>query len=166
MTRTNQAKAVLFLALLAPGCGLGVVTDSRPVLGLPTQATTPPSSLTTTPPINNTLPSPETKPGPVLLAEGAALLRAGLWNDAISVLESAHHTTPGDAETHRLLCEAYNRRAMTRYTTNQIEQAIADLTRSLELNPAQPDIRMQLGRAHERLQRLNTSEAVPWPGGH
>jgi cytochrome c-type biogenesis protein CcmH/NrfG len=53
------------------------------------------------------------------------------------------------------LCEAYNQRAIDRYSDDHLEKAIADLRRSLELDPSQSEIRMQLTRAQARLNRLN-----------
>jgi len=74
---------------------------------------------------------------------------------AIQTLESAYHADPGDTEAGRLLCEAYNQRAVARYSDHHLEEAIADLRRSLELDPSQSEIRMQLTRAQVRLNRLN-----------
>jgi tetratricopeptide (TPR) repeat protein len=89
------------------------------------------------------------------VAVGREHLKAGRLDDAIETIESAYRVAPGDTEASRLLCEVYNQRAVARYSDNHLQGAIADLQRSLELDPGQSEIRMQLTRARVRLDRLN-----------
>lgn len=103
---------------------------------------------------------PTAKPPPssnvaALRGAGREHLQAGRLDAAIQTLESAYRAAPGDTEASRLLCEAYNQRAIARYSDDNLEAAIADLRRSLDLDPSQSEIRIQLARAQARLHRLN-----------
>jgi tetratricopeptide (TPR) repeat protein len=92
----------------------------------------------------------------VSLAEAEDHLSAGRLDEAIALLEPASrgdHPTPKAA---RLLRDAYNRRALVRYGADRIQEAIADMTQSLDIDPSQADIRAQLARARERWERIKT----------
>jgi tetratricopeptide (TPR) repeat protein len=93
-----------------------------------------------------------------LIAAAREHLNAGRLDAAVQAMESAYRAAPGDAETSRWLCEAYNQRAVARYSDDHLREAIADLQRSLELDPSQDEIRTQLTRAQSRLRRLSTIE--------
>jgi len=108
---------------------------------------------------------PPRTPDPARLAEALAHVDAGRLDEAIEILEAAYREAPSDAQTMRLLCDAYNRRAIARYSADRLEAALADLGRSLDINPDQPDIRMQRNLARERLQRLNAIDDAP-PSPH
>lgn len=81
-------------------------------------------------------------------------MNAGQLDEAIALLESAPRQERLSAKPSQLLREAYNRRALMRYGADRIEDAIADMTRSLEIDPSQTDLRAQLDRARERLDRI------------
>lgn len=127
-----NAGLLLAFVLNSVGCGLQVAT--------------------TVPPTES--PSPSLNVAS-LRAAGLKHLDAGRLDAAIQTLESAYRVAPRDTEASRLLCEAYNQRAVARYSNDNLEEAIADLRRSLELDPRQSEIRMQLTRAQTRLHRLN-----------
>jgi len=102
-------------------------------------------------------PSPDAippKPPPASLAAAEAHLSAGRLDEAIALLEPASRGDHPNPKTTRLLRDAYNRRALVRYGTDRIQEAIADMTRSLDIDPAQEDIRAQLARARERWERI------------
>ncbi|MEO5657337.1 MAG: tetratricopeptide repeat protein [Nitrospiria bacterium] len=90
---------------------------------------------------------------PVLLARAQSEFDAGRIDQAIALLESTPRSSP-KSKSSRLLRDAYNRRALTRYGADRIAEAIADMNRSLQIDPAQPEVRTQLARARERLERL------------
>jgi tetratricopeptide (TPR) repeat protein len=102
-------------------------------------------------------PSPDAvppKPSSVSLAEAEDHLSVGRLDEAIALLEPASRGDHPDTKTTRLLRDAYNRRALVRYGADQIQEAIADLTRSLDIDPSQADIRAQRARARERWERI------------
>jgi tetratricopeptide (TPR) repeat protein len=92
---------------------------------------------------------------PGLRAAGLEHLQAGRLDDAIRTLESAYRGDSPDVHVSRLLTEAYNQRAVVRYSTDRLEGAMADLQRSLEIDPTQDQIRTQLTQARERHRRLH-----------
>ncbi len=94
------------------------------------------------------------KPPPVSLAEAEDHLSAGRLDEAIALLEPASRGDHPNPKTTRLLRDAYNRRALVRYGTDRIQESIADMTRSLDIDPSQEDIRAQLARARERWERI------------
>lgn len=94
------------------------------------------------------------KPPPVSLAEAEAHLTAGRLDDAITLLEPASRGDRVDPKAILLLRDAYNRRALVRYGADRIQEAIADMTRSLDIDPSQADIRAQRARARERWERI------------
>jgi tetratricopeptide (TPR) repeat protein len=94
------------------------------------------------------------KPPPVSLAEAEDHLSAGRLDEAIALLEPASRGDHPNPKTARLLRDAYNRRALVRYGTDRIQESIADMTRSLDIDPSQEDIRAQLARARERWERI------------
>jgi tetratricopeptide (TPR) repeat protein len=102
-------------------------------------------------------PSPDAippKPPPASLAAAEAHLSAGRLDEAIALLEPASRGDHPNPKTTRLLRDAYNRRALVRYGTDRIQEAIADMTRSLDIDPSQADIRAQRARASERWERV------------
>ena len=94
------------------------------------------------------------KPPPVSLAEATAHLDAGRLDEAIALLDPAYRDDRTNPKPARLLRDAYNRRALVRYGSDRIQEAIADMTRSLDIDPSQADIRAQLARARERWERI------------
>ncbi len=94
------------------------------------------------------------KPPPVSLAEAEDHLSAGRLDEAIALLEPASRGDHPNPKAARLLRDAYNRRALVRYGADRIQDAIADMTRSLDIDPSQADIRAQLARARERWERI------------
>ena len=94
------------------------------------------------------------KPPTVSLAEAEAHLSAGRLDEAIALLEPASRGDHANPKAARLLRDAYNRRALVRYGVDRIQEAIADMTRSLDIDPSQADIRTQLARARERWERI------------
>jgi tetratricopeptide (TPR) repeat protein len=94
------------------------------------------------------------KPPPVSLAEAEAHLTAGRLDEAIALLEPASRGDHADPKAILLLRDAYNRRALVRYGADRIQEAIADMTRSLDIDPSQADIRSQRARARERWERI------------
>jgi tetratricopeptide (TPR) repeat protein len=99
---------------------------------------------------------------PRLRAAGLEHLKAGRLDDAILTLESAYRGDSSDVQVSRLLTEAYNQRAVVRYSADRLEEAMADLQRSIEIDPTQAQIRAQLTRTRERLRRL---QAIGDKGG-
>jgi len=98
-------------------------------------------------------PAPPTPPA-VSLAEAEDHLSAGRLDEAIALLEPASRGDHPNPKAARLLRDAYNRRALVRYGVDRIQEAIADMTRSLDIDPSQEDIRAQLARARERWERI------------
>jgi tetratricopeptide (TPR) repeat protein len=96
------------------------------------------------------------KPPSVSLAEAEDHLSAGRLDEAIALLEPASRGDHPNPKTAQLLRDAYNRRALVRYGADRIQEAIADMTRSLDIDPSQADIRAQLARARERWERIKT----------
>jgi tetratricopeptide (TPR) repeat protein len=102
-------------------------------------------------------PSPDAvppKPPPASLAEAEGHLSTGRLDEAIALLEPASRGDHANPKAARLLRDAYNRRALVRYGADRIQEAIADMTRSLDIDPSQEDIRAQLARARERWERI------------
>jgi len=102
-------------------------------------------------------PSPDAvppKPPYVSLAEAEDHLSVGRLDEAIALHEPASRGNHPDTKTTRLLRDAYNRRALVRYGADRIQEAIADMTRSLDIDPSQADIRAQRARARERWERI------------
>jgi tetratricopeptide (TPR) repeat protein len=158
----RSAGLALALVLSGVGCGVQVVTAPpmpkpriAPVIS-PGERIAPGEPRATIPPRENPEPTP---PNVVpLIAAAREHLNAGRLDAAVQTMESAYQAAPGDAETSRWLCEAYNQRAVARYSDDHLRDAIADLQRSLELDPSQHEIRTQLTRAQSRLRRLSTIE--------
>lgn len=152
-----SAGFLLALLLSSAGCGLHVATAPRaqqsPAIPRVDRDGARESGPAAVPPSANSPPSSNVAS---LRKGGREHLQAGRLDAAIQTLESAYRVAPGDAETGRLLCEAYNQRAVARYSDDHLEDAIADLRRSLELDPSQSEIHTQLTRAQARLHRLNT----------
>lgn len=153
-----SAGLALALLLSGVGCGVQVVTASKtpvaPSLS-PEKRNGPGEPRTTTPPRGSPEPAPNVAS---LIAAGREHLNAGRLDAAVQAMESAYRAAPSNAETSRWLCEAYNQRAVARYSNDHLTEAIADLQRSLELDPSQHEIRTQLTRAQSRLRRLSTIE--------
>ncbi len=98
-------------------------------------------------------PMPPT-PSPAVIAEAEAHLDAGRLDEAIALLEPASRGDHPNPKAARLLRDAYNRRTLVRYGADRVQEAIADMTRSLDIDPSQEDIRAQLARARERWERV------------
>lgn len=151
-----SAGLLLALFLSSVGCGLQVATGPRPQKSPAAPrvdgAGSRESGADAGPP---TARPPRSSNVASLRGAGLEHLKAGRLDAAIQTLESVYRVDPGDTEGSRLLCEAYNQRAVTRYSDDRLKEAIADLRRSLELNPSQSEVRMQLTRAQTRLNRLN-----------
>ena len=126
------------------GCGMQIVT-------IPDRDGPKPAARESARPLPDAVPP---KPPPVSLAEAEDHLSAGRWDDAIALLEPAARGDHPNPKTARLLRDAYNRRALVRYGTDRIQESIADMTRSLDIDPSQEDIRAQLARARERWERI------------
>lgn len=142
------------------GCGMQIVTVPDRDGRKPAARESARPSPTVIPP-NASTPAPEAprepappKPPPVSLAEAEAHLSAGRLDEAIALLEPASHGDHPKPKAARLLRDAYNRRALVRYGADRIQESIADMTRSLDIDPSQTDIRAQLARARERWERI------------
>lgn len=151
--------ALVCVALLAcTGCGLRIVTVAPSSTSAPRQ---PETAVTRpAPPIGSLSPPAPSVPrepdvSPVLLARAQSEFDAGRLDETIALLESTPRPNHPTSKSSRLLRDAYNRRALTRYGADRIAEAIADMNRSLQIDPAQPEVRTQLARARERLERLN-----------
>lgn len=151
-----SAGLLLALFLSSAGCGLQVATAPRPQKSPATPRVdrdgSRESGAATAPPTSS---PPSSSNAASLRGAGREHLQAGRLDAAIRTLESAYRAEPGDTEAGRLLCEAYNQRAVDRYSDDRLEEAIADLRRSLELDPSQSEVRLQLTKAQARLHRLN-----------
>lgn len=164
MQPTRSATAVrrgasACLALIGcVGCGMQIVT-------VPDRDGPKPAARESARPSPDAVPprpsAPETprepvppKPPPVSLAEAEDHLSAGRLDEAIALLEPVSRGDHPNPKTARLLRDAYNRRALVRYGADRIQEAIADMTRSLDIDPSQADIRAQLARARERWERI------------
>ena len=144
------------------GCGMQIVTvpdRDGPEPAARESARTAPDAVRPRPPAPERPREPAPpKPPPVLLAEAKAHLSAGRLDKAIALLEPASRGNHPNPKTARLLRDAYNRRALVRYGADRIQEAIADMTRSLDIDPSQADIRAQLARARDRWERI---QALP-----
>ncbi|MBI3607213.1 MAG: tetratricopeptide repeat protein [Nitrospirae bacterium] len=175
--RTVQHGVVWLAVLACAGCGLRVVTLVSPAPPMshaqdgglspsPEPGTTkaappkphphapPPAPSPDEPPRAQTPPGP--KPSPLVISQAESQLNAGQFDEVIALLEPVLRTAPDDPDSIRLLRDAYNRRALARYGADRIEDAVADMARSLEIDPAQPDLRARLSLARERLDRLKS----------
>lgn len=142
MPKRPNTGLLLALLLSGAGCGLQILTAGRPAVPptiSPTDVKAPSSILAL----------------PRLRAEGIEHLKAGRLDDAILTLESAYRDASSDVQVSRPLTEAYNQRAIIRYSDDRLEGAMADLQRSIEIDPTQAQIRAQLTQARERLRRLH-----------
>ena len=126
------------------GCGMQIVT-------VPDRDGPKPAARESARPSPDAVPP---KPPSVSLAEAEDHLSVGRLDEAIALLEPASRGNHPDTKTTRLLRDAYNRRALVRYGADQIQEAIADMTRSLDIDPSQADIRAQRARARERWERI------------
>ncbi len=163
------AAAMTIMACAA--CGITVVTDTSRSPGPPTTspvtdkpAKVSPRTPTTGPSKPAVKKSPATESDerpaadapPDVLANAEAELESGRIDAAIAVLQSVPASDRATTTQGRLLRDAYNRRALIHYGADRIDDAINDMVRSLEIDPDQPDIRAQLARASERLDRIKT----------
>ena len=96
------------------------------------------------------------QPSPLVISQAESQLNAGQFDEVIVLLEPVLRTAPDDPDSIRLLRDAYNRRALARYGADRIEDAVADMARSIEIDPDQPDLRARLALARERLDRLKS----------
>lgn len=164
-TARGRSALICVALLTCTGCGVQIVTVAPSSTAAPRQPETavtrpaPPSSAA--PPIGSPPPAlsvprePVTPDvSPVLLARAQSEFDAGRLDEAIALLDSKPRANYPTSKSSRLLRDAYNRRALTRYGADRIAEAIADMNRSLQIDPAQPEIRTQLARARERLDRL------------
>lgn len=142
MPKRPNTGLLLALLLSGAGCGLQIVTAGRPAV--------PPAMSRTDVEVPGSILAL-----PRLRAAGLEHLKAGRLDDAILTLESAYRGDSSDVQVSRLLTEAYNQRAVVRYSADRLEGAMADLQRSLEIDPTQAQIREQLTQARERLRRLH-----------
>ncbi len=126
------------------GCGMQIVT-------VPDRDGPKPAARESARPSPDAVPP---KPPPVSLAEAEDHLSAGRLDAAITLLEPAARGDHPNPKTARLLRDAYNRRALVRYGTDRIQEAITDMSRSLDIDPTQADIRAQLARARDRWERI------------
>ena len=159
VTPVLQRGAACLALIGCVGCGIQVVT-TPPREGPQSTRESTRTAPDTVPP-KPSAPSSETprepappKPSTVSLAEAEAHLSAGQLDEAIALLEPASRGDHANPKAARLLRDAYNRRALVRYGTDRIQEAIADMTRSLDIDPSQEDIRAQLARARERWERI------------
>ena len=142
------------------GCGIQVVTappreGPKPAAresARPSPDVVPPKPSSPAPEATRE-PAPPTPP-PVSLVEAEAHLDAGRLDEAIALLEPSSRGDHPNPKAARLLRNAYNRRALARYGTDRIQESIADMTRSIDIDPSQEDIRAQLARARERWERV------------
>jgi Tfp pilus assembly protein PilF len=142
MPKRPNTGLLLALLLSGAGCGLQIVTTGRPAV--------PPAISRTDVDVPGSIPA-----SPGLRAAGLKHLKAGRLDDAIRTLESAYRSDSSDVQVSRPLTEAYNQRAVVRYSADRLEGAMADLQRSIEIDPTQDQIRAQLTQARERLRRLH-----------
>jgi len=142
MPKRPNTGLLLALLLSGAGCGLQIVTTGRPAV--------PPAISRTDVHVPGSIPA-----SPGLRAAGLKHLKAGRLDDAIRTLESAYRSDSSDVQVSRPLTEAYNQRAVVRYSADRLEGAMADLQRSIEIDPTQDQIRAQLTQARERLRRLH-----------
>jgi hypothetical protein len=142
MPKRPNTGLLLALLLIGAGCGLQIVTAGRPAV--------PPAISPTDVKVPGSIPA-----SPRLRAAGLDHLKAGRLDDAIRTLESAYRGDSSDVQVSRPLTEAYNQRAIVRYSDDRLEGAMADLQRSIEIDPTQAQIRAQLTQARERLRRLH-----------
>jgi len=126
------------------GCGMQIVT-------VPDRDSRKPAARESARPSPDAVPP---KPPSVSLAEAEDHLSVGRLDEAIALLEPASRGNHPDTKTTRLLRDAYNRRALVRYGADRIQEAIADMTQSLDIDPSQADIRSQRARARERWERI------------
>lgn len=150
MPKRPSTGLLLALLLSGAGCGLQIVTTGPPAV-LPA---VPPAVPPAIPRSDVTVPG-SNPASPGLRAAGLKHLKAGRLDEAIRTLESAYRGASRDVQVSHLLTEAYNQRAVVRYAGDRLEGAMADLQRSLEIDPTQARIRAQLTQARERLRRLH-----------
>ncbi len=89
-----------------------------------------------------------------LLLEGLVQFEKGHLDAALDLLEESHQIAPNDRRLIRELPKVYNRRALKYYREEKLALAVADLKRSLEIDPDQREIRTQLKQVKTRMGLL------------
>jgi len=105
--------------------------------------------------------------GPARAGLGRALLQkavdkplvAGLWEEALRNLESAHLLDPSQ-ETAALLCEAWTEKARLCLKTADTVEALSALSRALEHNPRKTEAMNLAGIIYFRLGETAKSEML------
>ena len=85
------------------------------------------------------------------LAQIEGRLGAGAFEQVLSDLQALHRMAPGDARVASRLARLLQQRGLIRYGQGDVAQAIADLGRAVELDPAMPSARVLLELASREL---------------